>query len=175
MRLKHDVVTEDAIDADDDAATDPANEAASDSAMIALLPVTNDWCRQELAHLTLVYAGLVKDLKPTDFNELGKDASALSMLASPLMLRVTGVQVFGPDDDKVDVLTLQPSSELWAMRRAVEDWNQSQFEFSPHCTIGPSLGSPPISYNQNIPSYLAFDRIMVAWGDDALTFWLTRR
>lgn len=146
---------------------DAADASASDGVMIALLPITSDWCRQDLPHMTLVYAGLKSDLKPSDFNELAKDAASLAMLSTPIQLRVSGVSVFGPETDRVDVLNLQPTPELLAMRRAVEDWNASDYPWSPHCTIGPTGESNPY-----IPSALAFNRIMVGWGEDALTFWL---
>jgi 2'-5' RNA ligase len=139
------------------------------SVMVALLPITDDWCQIELPHLTLVYAGEVKDLEPTDFNKLAKDAASLSMLSAPVFLRVTGVETFG-DTDPVSVLRLQPSPELLAMRHAVEGWNASEYtEFKPHCTIGP-VGT----YIENRPTHLAFDRIMVGWGEDRITFWLRR-
>lgn len=137
--------------------------------MIALLPVTSEWCRIELPHLTLVYVGETKDQKPTAFNELAKDASMLAALSSPLTLRVLGVDVFG-DEEKVDVLRLQPSPELWAMRRVVEKWNGSEHSFRPHVTMGPTGTGTFIEQ----PSYLAFNRMMVAWGKENITFWLNR-
>lgn len=138
------------------------------SAMIALLPIVSDWCKIELPHMTLVYAGELETLQPTEFNEMAKDAASLSMLSSPITLRVSGVETFG-DTDKVDVLRFVPSSEVLAMRRAVEHWNASEFPFKPHATIGP-VGS----FVQYPPTYVAFDRIAVAWGDELLTFWLRR-
>lgn len=141
----------------------------SESVMIALLPITTDWCKIELAHMTLVYAGKVTDMKPASFNELSKDAASIAMLANPITLQVTGSEVFG-DVDKVDVFRLRPSSELMAMRRAVENWNASEFPFSPHVTIGPT--SPLGPYLGPIPRLLAFDRLMVAYGNENLTFWL---
>lgn len=157
--------------------TDVADAAAEDAVMIALLPTTTEWCRQELPHMTLVYVGLITDLQPTDFNELAKDAASIAMMSNPVMVRVTGVEVFG-DMEKVDVLKLEPTSELLAMRRVVEDWNASEFPFKPHCTIGPTGGQPiggtAPDYPQGFPNFLFFDRIMVAWGNQALTFWLKR-
>jgi 2'-5' RNA ligase len=138
-------------------------EDTSGSVMIALLPITTDWCRIELPHLTLVYVGEIKDLKPTVFNELAKDASMLAMLSRPILLKVMGVEVFG-DTERVNVLRLRPTPELWSMRRAVERWNGSKFSFNPHVTIGP-MGT----YTES-PGYLSFDRIMVGWGDEKLTF-----
>lgn len=137
----------------------------SDSVMIALLPITSEWCRIELPHLTLVYAGEVKDLKPTSFNELAKDASMLAALSNPLTLRVMGVEVFGDwGSEKVDVLRLQSTPELQAMRRAVERWNASEFPFRPHVTVGPT------GTYVEAPRYVAFNRIMVAWGKESLVF-----
>ena len=138
------------------------------SVMVALLPVTSSWCKIELPHLTLVYAGEVDDLEVTDFNKISKDAASLSMLTRPLNLMVTGVEVFG-EEDKVDVLRFQPTSQLLAMRHAVERWNKSEFPFRPHATMGP-VGTRLLV--PSIPEYVAFDRIMVGWGDETLTFWL---
>jgi 2'-5' RNA ligase len=143
------------------------------SAMIALLPMTTDWCRIELPHLTLVYAGEIENHKPGAFNELAKDACSIAMLCRPLTLEVTGLEVFGnwtdDPDDKVDVFRLRPNSELLAMRRMVEQWNQSEFPFNPHVTIGPTGQGVP-----ERPRLLAFDRVLVGWGDEYLTFWLKR-
>lgn len=137
-----------------------------ESVMIALLPITTDWCKIELPHMTLVYAGEIKNLKPTDFNDLAKDASMLAMLSRPITLKVTGVEVFGDwGSEQVNVLRLQPTPELWSMRRAVERWNASEFPFKPHCTIGP-VGVQI----QEMPRYLAFNRMLVAWGEEKLTF-----
>lgn len=141
----------------------------TDSVMIALLPMTADWCNIELPHLTLVYAGQIKDRKPTDFNEMAKDAASISMMASPVTLKVINVESFGDGSEKVDALNLRPSSDLMAMRRFVEHWNASQYPFNPHATIGPTG-----SLNGMMPYSLAFDRIAVCWGDDIITFWLKR-
>lgn len=137
-----------------------------DSVMIAYLPVNSDWCKLELPHLTLVYAGLKSDLSPGDFNALAKDAASLAQLTSPFVLHATGLDVFG-DEEKVDVLRFRSTPELLATRYFVEDWNVSEHPFNPHVTIGP-VGSPV----ENVPRAVAFDRILVAWGDDHLTFWL---
>jgi 2'-5' RNA ligase len=137
------------------------------SVMVALLPMTTDWCKIELPHMTLVYAGLVDDLKPTAFNEISKDAASLAMLSSPITLQVTGVETFGDPQDLVDVFCLRATSELVAMRRMVEHWNASEFPFKPHATIGPVGSRQLLPY---VPGYLAFDRVSVVWGDDQLTF-----
>lgn len=134
--------------------------------MIALLPTTTDWCRMELPHVTLVYAGEIKDLKATSFNELAKDASSLSMMVKPFVLKIIGTEVFG-DERKVDVFKLQPTPELLAMRRFVEHWNKSQYPFTPHATIGDT--GVPLPEN---PRMLGFNRLLVTWGTDSLAFWL---
>lgn len=147
---------------------DASNGSIEESVMIALLPMTSDWCQIELPHMTLVYAGLKKDLKPAAFNELAKDAAMLAMLASPLLLRVTNKERFG-DLGEVDVFRLQASSELFAIRRALESWNASDYPFNPHVTIGPTG-----TFVETPPRYITFDRIMVAWGVESLIFWLKR-
>lgn len=137
------------------------------SAMIALLPINSDWCHIELPHMTLVYAGEVKDLQPTAFNELAKDACTLAMMR-PITLRVANREVFG-DEDKVDVYRLQTSPELIAMRRMVERWHASEYEFKPHVTIGPTG-----MYLEPQPTMIAFNRVLVGWGEDYLTWPLGR-
>jgi hypothetical protein len=148
---------------------DAADGPVSESVMVALLPTTTDWCHIELPHMTLVYVGDKSKLKSTDFNDLAKDAAMLATLSGVVVLRVMIKEVFGPPGDQVDVYRLLPSSELLAMRRAVEPWNASEFPFSPHVTIGPvgTIVDMP-------PTYVAFDRILVAWGAESLTFWLKR-
>lgn len=138
----------------------------SGSAMIALLPITTDWCRQETPHLTLVYAGEISKLGPSAFNELAKDAASIAMLSRPIQLRVVEPAIFG-DEEKVDVFRLEHKSELAAMRRMVERWNASQHSFNPHVTIGPAGSLHTLEYR---PPALAFDRVMVGWGDEHLTF-----
>lgn len=142
-----------------------------DGVMVALLPITNDWCQIKTPHMTLVYAGKTTELSPGVFNELAKDASSLAMLSRPVQLRIMGTDVFGSTpEEKVNVFKLLPSPEVLAMRRTLEKWNASKHPFTPHVTIGP-LGLLP-SYT---PPYLVFDRIVVGWGSEYLTFWLSRR
>lgn len=147
---------------------DPADAPAATGVMIALLPIVSDWCKIELPHMTLVYCGTTDSLKPTDFNELAKDASMLAAMNPPLTLRVQGVKKFGDDNDAVLALDVQPSPQLWAMRRAVEEWNASEYGFDPHCTVGPL--NTVMTY---IPRAIAFDKLFVGWGEDNLTFQLT--
>lgn len=145
------------------------NTVAGQSVMIALLPTQGDWCKIKLPHMTLVYAGEIEeDLQLTDFNVLAKDACSIAQMSNPFSVKVTGVETFGADDQQVDVLTLEYTTLLRAMRHFVEDWNRSEFtDFKPHCTIGPAG-----TFLEFPPMYLTFDRIAVGWGDELLTFWL---
>lgn len=145
---------------------DVSDAPASDGVMIAFLPMSSDWSDLELPHMTLVYAGLKSKLKSTAFNEMAKDAASIAMLTNPFYLRVMKVDVFG-DEERVNVLRFQPTMELWAMRRYVERWNASQYPFTPHATIGPVR-----SFVENVPPAVGFNRIMVGWGDENLTFLL---
>jgi 2'-5' RNA ligase len=138
--------------------------------MIAFLPTTTDWCKIELPHMTLVYAGTTDTLKPPQFNELAKDAASIAALTGPFYLRNLGVAAFGDGPDQVNVFRLQPTTELWSMRRFVERWNASEHPFNPHVTIGPIT-----PFVENSPQAIGFDRIMVGWGDDSLTFFLNQR
>lgn len=147
---------------------DASDVSVDEGVMIALLPNEVEWSKIDLPHLTLVYAGKKSDLKPAVFNELAKDAAMLAMLSPPVYLKVVAKETFGSNAD-VDAFRLMPSSELWSMRRAVERWNKSEHPFTPHVTIGP-VGS----FVEIVPRYIGFDRILVAWGEEKLTFWLRR-
>ncbi len=151
---------------------DDYEDDAKKGAMIALLPINSDWCKITCPHLTLVYAGEAAKLSAGAFNEMAKDAAAIAMLASSVTLKVTGQQVFGDgsqDNPMVDVLSLRPSSELLAMRRQVEKYNKSTYPFAPHVTIGPSDGTN--AYTE-WPRYIAFNRLLVSFGGQDITFWL---
>lgn len=150
---------------------DISDAPASQGVMIAFLPTTTDWCKQDLPHLTLVYAGTIDKLKPTDFNNLAKDAASLAQLASPFYLQVAAMEKFGTPGDEVDAFRLQPTTELWAMRRFVEGWNQSEHPFNPHVTIGPVGSGARLDV---IPKAIGFNQLYVGWGDEGLTFNLTR-
>lgn len=140
------------------------------SAMIALVPTEAEWCKQDCPHLTLVYAGEIPDLPADAFNDLAKDAASLAMLSNPIWLKVTGLDVFGDvTEERVNVLKLQPSSELLAMRRVVEHWNASQFPFNPHVTVGPSHLGVDL-----IPDGVSFDQVLVGWGDEHIPFRMKR-
>jgi 2'-5' RNA ligase len=136
----------------------------SDKATISLLPSgVEEWGNLvDFPHMTLVYAG--EKLTVTSFNELAKDASMLSVFTRPIRLLVKGKERFG-ENQNTEVLTLQPSWELWAMRRAVEKWNASEFDFKPHVTIG-----PPGTALEYTPRVIRFDKIAATWGDEKLIF-----
>lgn len=150
-------------------------DTTNTNVMVALIPNDDSWCKIDFPHVTLVCVGKTEDLKPGLFNELAKTVSSLSMLTSPFYLKVSGVEVFG-DDEKVDVLRLIPNPELVAMREFLKGWDNGDFpDYKPHATIGPE-GSVTNWNSQSTPMPIAlyFDRIVVCWGDDRLTFWLRR-
>lgn len=142
-----------------------------DGVMIAFLPTSSDWCKLDLPHMTLVYAGSKADLTPTDFNELCKDAADIALLTPPFTLDVMSMDVFGPENDRVNVLRLRPTAELTVFRSMVERWNKSEHPFNPHCTIGPATDLAPIYP----PTILGFDRIIVAFGEERIQFFLRPR
>lgn len=145
----------------------------NDDIMIALLPMTSEWCSLELPHVTLIYGGKVADRPSTDFNEMAKSAMSLAMLTSPLTLFSMGVEQMGEPDKVVSVIRLRIDSKLMAMRNFLVEYDTSEYpEFKPHATIGPypmdKVVEPP-------PRALAFDRIGVFYGKECLTFWLNNR
>jgi 2'-5' RNA ligase len=144
-------------------------DITNDSAMVALLPMTDEWCKIDPPHTTLVYLGKISDLKEELLIELVKSASSLAMISNPVHLKVSGVEVFG-EEEKVDVLRLVPNPELLSMRTFLEDWDTGEFPvYKPHATIGPAGG-----FYTDLPIVLTFDRILVSWGDTRITFWLRR-
>lgn len=148
---------------------DDADSDDTDKVMIALLPIVSDWCTLDLPHLTLVYAGKMADLKPTDFNDMAKAASMAACLSDPITLQVMSRERLGdenPDEDPVDVFRLRPSQELLALRTFFDDWDASIYDdYKPHVTIGP-VGTPV----DMTPRYVAFDRLAVVWGPDSIVF-----
>lgn len=141
-------------------------EEHSQHVMVALRPITTDWCKIALPHLTLVFAGNKGDLAPTDFNELAKAVAGIAMETPIIQLGVTGFEIFGPESERVDVLKLQATPMLLKIQRRVSPWDKSMFPFNPHCTVGPE-GS-----RGYLPPALAFDRIMLSWGEEELNFWM---
>lgn len=139
--------------------------------MIALLPITTNWSTLSLPHLTLAYLGKVTDLRMNDFNEIAKTCSLIAAEYRPITLLTAGVDVFGPEGDHVEVIRFRPNPLLLQMQRRVSAWHKSEFPFNPHSTIGP-LGSLASSLQGVIPGMIAFDRIMIGWGDDQMNFWL---
>ena len=140
-----------------------------DSAMVALLPQTDEWCKIDQAHTTLIYLGLVKELDPIVREELIKIVSSLSILTNPFPVKILGQEVFG-DDEKVEVFRLVSSPELSSLRTILDSWDDSEFPlFRPHATIGPEG-----TVVQEPPLFLMFDRIMLGWGEERLVFWLRR-
>lgn len=146
--------------------TDDDDSDDAEGVMVALLPTSSDWCKIDLPHLTLVYAGTTDKRSVADFNDMAKDASMVAIMSNPVYARVIGLDVFGDDTEKVNALKLQPTPELWALHRALDEWDVSQFPFNPHCTIGPvELGAPT-----DIPSVLGFNRVYAAYGSEGMVF-----
>lgn len=143
---------------------DVSDAPESLGAMIAFLPTTAEWCDIDLPHMTLVYAGTIDRLPPSAFNDLAKDAAAISMLTRPFALTVRDVDVFG-EEEKVNVLRFRTTPELQALRKYVERWNVSEHPFNPHATIGPAN-----SFIEHRPGVVGFDRVMVGWGDEQIVF-----
>jgi 2'-5' RNA ligase len=163
----------------------------SDGVMIAYLPENGAWCKQDLPHMTLVYAGTLEEFNPSDLNALGKDAISAARVTGPFSLPVTSVEQFGEDEEALDVLVFYPTPQLILARNIVERWNKSQHaEFKPHAAIGPvgSAFSDKVGYvddgssaneyreydrryiRQSLPDRLYFNRIAVCWGDKKLVF-----
>jgi 2'-5' RNA ligase len=133
--------------------------------MLALVPVTSDWCHIDLPHLTLVYAGKVSDLEPEQAGDLVRDMLDLSRRFETISLDVLGADVFGDDKDgRVDVLRLQATTPLILMRGFVEHWNASKHPFNPHVTVGP-VGS----LSGNIPNRIRFHKLLAQWGERSIT------
>lgn len=137
-----------------------------DKVMVAFLPTTTEWCHIDLPHMTLVYAGDKNKLNELAFNSLLKDAFQIAALTRVFVLEVQQVDVFG-EEEKVDVLRLRPTSELWAARHLMEKWDVSEHSFNPHVTVGPvgSTAYPP-------PRMVGFNRLVVSWGTENITSWL---
>lgn len=143
----------------------------NDGVMIALLPISAEWSKMDPPHMTLVYAGKEEDYKDADRIKLINAASSLAIMNSPITVRVLGLDVYGPSNERVDAFKLQLTPELAAMRSFVEMWNKSEYTiFDPHVTVGPSP-----SMVMDRPAYIAFDRVMLACGDKRYTFNMTRR
>lgn len=144
---------------------DDNDDKFDQSVMIALLPITSNWCKIELPHMTLVYAGKINDLEEGAFNEMAKDAASLAAMNRPLALEVFRKEQFGnwteDPSDVVDVYRLRAKPELLGMRNTVKRWDRSEHDFNPHVTIGPAGTVADFE-----PSVIAFDRIGVFWGRD---------
>jgi 2'-5' RNA ligase len=147
-------------------------DSIDDKVMVALLPIFSDGMNVEFPHLTLVYAGRLEDLSPSDLDGMSKAAASIAMLSRPVTLRTLTKDIFGEgtdDSPKVDVLRFHPNLDLLKMRATLQDWDVSQFQFSPHMTIGPEG-----SWNGEIPRIVAFDKVCFAKGTERQEFHLSR-
>lgn len=140
----------------------------SQSVMVALLPTTDYWCKIELPHVTLVYAGEIPDLPLMVRNELAKESMSIALEYGPFSTNVLGTDVFGTTD-LVDVMRLNLTPELRMMRKRLEPWNRSEHtDYKPHATIGP-IGSLDL-IEEKLPIRLTFDRVLFSWGDSSMVF-----
>ena len=135
--------------------------------MIAFLPRGGEqWVRQPLPHMTLVYCGTIDDVSYTQFGDIAKDAiSVARLIRRPFVLDVLGVEQFGDEGEKVDVLRLAGNPMIDMARRHVQIWNASEKPFTPHVTIGPEG-----SAEGDLPTQIFFDRITAVWGPRQMTF-----
>jgi 2'-5' RNA ligase len=148
----------------------------NDNIIIALIPSETDWCKIDFPHVTLVYGGKIADAKSFWLNEMAKAVSSLSMIVQPIFLKITGLETMG-NGEQVDVLRLQSTPELLAMRSFLQQWDNGEFpDYHPHATIGPVGTGPSNMSNPLIPMPIALylDRIAVCWGETKLTFWLRK-
>lgn len=143
-------------------------ETPQDSAMIALLPQTDEWCKIDPAHTTIVYLGKVAELDPSLKDLLIKIVSSIAILTNPFPVKIVGKETFG--EDQVEVFRLVKTPELSSLRTLLDNWDDSEFPiFKPHATIGPEG-----TVVENPPLFLMFDRIMLGWGEERLIFWFRR-
>jgi len=143
-------------------------DTTQDSAMIAVLPQTDEWCKIDPAHTTIVYLGKVSELDIVVKDMLIKLVSSVAILTNPFPVKIIGKEILG--DDRLETFKLANTSELSSLRSIFESWDDSEFpNFKPHATIGPE-GTKV----QNPPLFLMFDRIMLGWGEERIVFWLRR-
>jgi 2'-5' RNA ligase len=160
------------------------------TAMIAYLPENGAWCKQDLPHMTLVYAGPTDQMQATDLNAMAKDAITAARITGPFSLPVISVEQYGDEGEEVDVLVMYSTPQLIVARKLVEHWNKSEKPFTPHATVGPagsafvntvgyvddgSSGSEYRDFDRNVrretlPDRLYFNRIAVCWNDKKLVF-----
>lgn len=159
------------------------------TAMIAFLPANAPWCKQDLPHMTLVFAGDIEGRDKTQFNEMGKDAISASRVIRTFSLTVTEIRQLGDEGEEVDALIFYPTPQLLVARQMVEHWNKSEHkDFLPHVTIGPAGSAfaddvPQTDYmdvkyesdfqrkrRNTLPASVYFDRLAICWGDDKLIF-----
>lgn len=134
-----------------------------DKVMIALLPTTTFWCRIDLPHLTLVYAGDVTNLTQDDKSSMAKTVADIAKSFNPVPAVVLGTNVFGEGEEMVEVLELKLNEQLDVMRSMVQHWNASQYtEFKPHVTVGDLK-----FHGSLVPNIITFDRIGLFWGSDS--------
>lgn len=141
--------------------SDASDLPINQSVFVAWLPIETEWCKQDLPHSTIVYAGSMYDLPPSDKNAMMKAAMAIAATLTTFLVKVRGTATFGSEGERVTVLTLEDHHRLFKIRDVFESWNKSEHPYNPHATVGP-VGSEIDEF----PMYLTFDRILVGWGEE---------
>lgn len=136
----------------------------SNSGMIALLPSASSWFQVKLPHLTLAYLGEIDRLSPSVRNEATKAILTIGHSFPPVTVPLVARELLGPEAP-VDALVFQPNDALLEIRKRVEEWNVSDYVFKPHVTIG-DQGVSIV----DAPEFLTFNRILLSWGDDNVSF-----
>jgi hypothetical protein len=122
--------------------------------IIALLP--SDAIEDE--HMTLVYCGDIERLVTAPVSVMQETCSRLSMIFQPFSAYVTGHDIFGPSDDRVEVATID-APMIWTMRHCVESFHMSQFGLRPHIT---KVGANPL---RGVGSSIGINRIALWYGE----------
>lgn len=160
--------------ADDDPADEPHGREPLyefDTVLVCLLPTgPTEYCHQDLPHLTLVYAGGVVTRTEEELRRLRDTCATLARTVQHFTAPVTGGEVLGPPDERVDVLIFEKTPELEAMRAALEWANASDYtEFKPHLTVG-AEGTMTKTPGWTAPPAIDFDRICMLVGPDQQTW-----
>ena len=123
-------------------------------------------------HLTLAFCGLVGE---TDVEEwsLFQAAKRIS-LCRPVSTFTQGVETFGPPERPEQVVLLEVTEPLQAMRDIVLPFHRSQFmEFRPHVTIDAALDLTQTALGEERYDHeVTFDTVAVHWGDTIHSWWL---
>jgi len=116
-------------------------------------------------HLTLAFCGLVGE---TDVEEWSlTQAARQANLYGPVSTLTRGVESFGPSERPTQVVTLEVTERLQAMRDIVVPFHRSQFmEFRPHITVNTNIDLAQTTFGEDRYDHeVTFDRVAVHYGD----------